>query len=42
MLATASDDKSAKIVDFKTGRIMYTGTNTDGSIMKYFDPFNLI
>ncbi len=31
MIASASDDKTAKLLDFKTGKILHTGTTPDGS-----------
>ena len=31
MIATASSDKTAALLDFKTGKVLYTGKTTDGS-----------
>jgi len=31
MLASASDDKTAKLIDFKTGKVLHTGNTADGS-----------
>jgi len=31
MIASASDDKTAKLLDFKTGKVLHTGTTSDGS-----------
>lgn len=31
MLASASDDKTMKLLDFKTEKVLYTGTTSDGS-----------
>lgn len=31
MLATASDDKTAKVIEFKTGKVLFTGTTPDNS-----------
>lgn len=30
-LATASSDKTTKLLDFKTGKILYTGNSSDGN-----------
>ena len=30
MLASASDDKTVKLLDFKTGKVLYTGNTSDG------------
>ena len=37
MLATASSDKTAKLLDFKTGKLLYTGTTSDGSKSLHFN-----
>ena len=29
-LASASEDKTVKLLDFKTGKVLYTGTTSDG------------
>ena len=37
-LASSSDDKTVKLLDFKTGKVLYTGNTSDGcklSISKY-------
>ena len=37
-LASASDDKTVKLLDFKTGKVLYAGNTSDGSkvsISKY-------
>ena len=31
MLASASADKTAKVVDFKTGKVIFSGTTPDSS-----------
>ena len=31
MLATASCDKSAKVIEFKTGKVLHSGTTSDES-----------
>ena len=31
MLATTSDDTAVKLLDFKTGKMLYTGNTTDKS-----------
>ncbi len=31
VLASASVDKTAKLLDFKTGKVLHTGTSPDGS-----------
>ncbi len=31
MIASASDDKTAKLLDFKTGKVLHTGNTSDGS-----------
>ena len=37
MLATASSDMTAKVVDFKTGKVLYTGTTPDnGKLLLHF------
>lgn len=36
MLASASSDKTAKVLDFKTGKVLYTGTTSDGSKLLTF------
>ena len=30
-LASASDDKTVQLLDFKTGKVLYTGNTSDGS-----------
>ena len=35
MLATASLDKSVKLLEFQTGKVLYTGTTSDGSNFLY-------
>ena len=37
MLASAADDKTAKLLNFKTGKIIYTGTTSDGSKLLHFN-----
>ncbi len=31
MIASASDDNTARLFDFKTGKVLHTGTTSDGS-----------
>ncbi len=31
MIASASGDKTAKLLDFNTGKVLHTGTASDGS-----------
>mgnify|MGYP003933335187 FL=1 len=33
MIATASYDKTAKLLDFKTGKVIYTGSNGSNLII---------
>lgn len=35
MLASASNDETVKLLDFKTGKVQYTGTTFDGSNLLY-------
>ncbi len=35
ILASSSKDKTAKIIDFKTGKVIYTGISADGSNISY-------
>ena len=37
MLASASSDKTVALVDFKTGKKLYTGYTTEGSKFSLFD-----
>ena len=36
MLASASDDKTVKLLDFKTGKTIHTGKTADGSKLLHF------
>ena len=36
MLASASDDRSSKVIDFKTGKVIASGTTPDGSKFSLF------
>ena len=37
MLVTASEDKTVALLDFKTGKTLYTGNTSDGSKFSLFD-----
>ena len=37
MLASASGDKTVALLDFKTGKILYTGMTSDGSKYSLFN-----
>ena len=37
MLGTASDDQTAKLFDFKAGKVLYTGWTSDESKFRYFN-----
>ena len=37
MLVTASEDKTVALLDFKTGKTLYTGNISDGSKFSLFD-----
>ena len=39
MIATASEDNSAKVIDFKTGKVIYSETAADRSNSCYFIDF---
>ena len=42
MLASTSDDLTAKLLDFRTGKIIYTGLTSDKSKMDRFQGQNLL
>ena len=37
MIASASDDSTVALLDFKTGKKLYTGNTSDGSNFSLFD-----
>ena len=37
MIASASEDKTVALLDFKTGKKLYTGNTSDGSKFSLFD-----
>lgn len=36
MIATAAWDNKAKLLDFRTGKVLYTGETSDGRNLQYF------
>lgn len=39
MIGTASDDKTVTLLDFKSGKVIYSGNTIDGSIFLFFNYF---